>query len=299
MLILHHTTDLSNIDWENQEKAIKLVSLSKRRFISKWSSDWIPSGKNIKRWQIRPHGYCPYCKHENEDTNHILRCIHQDAQQFSKDALWTMVQSLVKIGTCISAVRAIRDEIRSWRENLPYPSLQHLPEVLVPVILSQRQIGWRSFLEGIYSKEWKRYQEKHFQDINSKRSADLWTSKAIRIGWTYLTTIWQHRNEQLHKTERIKDMKGKNEIIKAIKAEYKLGLGRLPSYGFSYMFRKKIDDMIKSDMDTMIQWLSIIKQGRIVYDDPNRIKDEFFDKGALYKMLDLRELTDEDLEIDM
>ena len=291
--------DIQNIDWDNQEKAMKLVTLTKRRFISKWSSDWNVCGKNIKRWQIRPHGYCPYCQSENEDNKHILQCIHHDALQNSHDALWQLVQSLVKIGTCVSAVRAIRDEIVAWRNNDQYPSLVHLPDELKEVIQAQRNIGWKSFLEGLYSKKWKAYQETHFNKIGSKRSPNLWTSKAIRIGWTYLSTIWQYRNEQLHKTERIKDMKGKKEMIKAIKAEYKLGLGRLPAYGFSYMSKKKIDDMMKYDMDSMIQWLSIIKQGRIVYDDPNRIKNEFFEKGALYNMLDLKELTDEDLAIDM
>lgn len=94
-------------------------------------------------------------------------------------------------------------------------------------------------------------------------------------------------------------MAGRKEIIKAIKAEYKLGLGRLPAYGFSYMFKKKEEEMIKSDMDTMTHWLATIKQGRIIHNDPNRIQDEFYSKGALYKTLELQELTDDDFDMDM
>ena len=49
-------------------------------------------------------------------------------------------------------------------------------------------------------------------------------------------------------------------------------------------------------MDTMKHWLAIIKQGRIVYNDPNQIEDEFFTTGALYKALDLNEMNDDNFE---
>ena len=291
--------DLHNIDWYNQEKAMKLMSLTKRRFISKWVSNYVATGKNMKRWEMRPHGYCPFFKQEDEDTQHILNCMHHDAQNVSKQALWKLVETLVKIGTCTMAVRAIRNKIEAWRNNTAHPNINHLPDDLATVIKAQRQIGWKSFLEGLFSIQWKQYQQAYFQEANSRRSADLWVSKAIRAGWTYIFTIWQERNEQLHRTDRIKDLAGRKEIIKAIKAEYRLGLGRLPAYGFSYMFKKKEEKLIQSDMETMIHWLATIKQGRIVYEDPNRIQDEFYSTGALYKTLDLQELHDDEYDMDM
>ena len=61
--------------------------------------------------------------------------------------------------------------------------------------------------------------------------------------------MWMGRNKQSHHTDRIKDMEGRKEIIEAIKKEYKVGLSRLPAYGFFFMFKKKQEELIKESMD--------------------------------------------------
>ena len=91
-------------------------------------------------------------------------------------------------------------------------------------------------------------------------------------------------------------MEGRQEIIEAIQKEYSIGLGRLPAYGFSGMFKKKEEELIHSSMESMKHWLGIIKQGRIVYKDPNRVTDGFSQPGALQKSLNLLELNEDDLE---
>ena len=165
------------------------------------------------------------------------------------------------------------------------------------VILAQRQIGWRNFLDGLISIEWEKYQMEHFKVIGSHKSASLWASKAIRACWEYNAKIWMARNEQLHKTERIKDLEGRKCLIKAIEAEYAVGLSALPTHGFSWMFRKKKEALTKESCDVMRNWLGIIKQGRIVHRDPRQVIDEFYEDGALKKLLALVELTDEELLI--
>ena len=60
--------------------------------------------------------------------------------------------------------------------------------------------------------------------------------------------IWEARNKQLHETDRIKDLEGKKEIMEAIEAEYELGLRYLPAYGFSYLFKKKLDKRLNENM---------------------------------------------------
>ena len=290
--------DMTKIDWENQERAMNTASLSMRRFVTKWSANWLGTGKNMKRWALRPHGYCPFCKEENEDTFHIMKCAHEDAKTLSHDALWTWTESMIKIGTCPRAVRAIRNEIVSWKSNSALPDIDALNEQLQHAILAQRSIGWKSFLEGLFSLEWKQYQKEYFDKIDSKRSHGLWVSKAIRICWRYITTIWVGRNQQLHQTDHILDMEGRKEMIQAIKDEYDIGLGRLLAYGFSYMFKSKPEDLASSSLDKIKHWLAIIKQGRIVYEDPQRIEDYFFTTGALYKTLDLHELNENEFEDD-
>ena len=91
-------------------------------------------------------------------------------------------------------------------------------------------------------------------------------------------------------------MEGRKELIKAIQNEFKVGLSRLPAYGFSIMFRKKESVLITESMDSMRTWLSVIKQGRIVHQDPKRLCDDFDKKGALRTSLELQEYTDAALD---
>ena len=51
----------------------------------------------------------------------------------------------------------------------------------------------------------------------------------------------------------------------------------------------------EESMDSMRTWLSITKQGRIVHQDPQRIREEFEDNKALWKSLDLQEITEEEI----
>lgn len=47
-----------------------------------------------------------------------------------------------------------------------------------------------------------------------------------------------------------------------------------------------MNELTQATKDTMKYRLVIIKQGHIVYEDPNRTEDEFSTKGVLYKALD-------------
>ena len=90
---------------------MKLVSLTKQHFISKWIFEYIATGKNMKQWKMRSPSYCPFCQHKDEDTIHILSFMYQDAKAAQKKALWKLVESLIRIETYPNAVCAIRNEI--------------------------------------------------------------------------------------------------------------------------------------------------------------------------------------------
>ena len=199
----------------------------------------------------------------------------------------------------VSVSLAIKQELMRWVRQEQQDNVASLPSDLQKVIKAQRKVGWRAFLDGLFVLGWEEYQGHYFENIGSKKSASLWVTKAIRACWDYNMFIWTARNEQLHKTERILEFEGKKEVIEAIKKEYKIGLGRLPAYGFSEMFRHKEEEIIKESLDTMRNWLGIIKQGRIVFQDPNRVEDEFYVEGALKKSLELVELTEDEIDGEM
>ena len=103
--------------------------------------------------------------------------------------------------------------------------------------------------------------------------------------------IWTGRNQQLHNSERIKDMEGKHELKEAIRKEFSIGLSRLPTYEFAYLFEIKLRTLLKKSFEYMKEWLSIVKQGRIVHRDPNKVDDKFEKKGPLRESLGLVEYS--------
>lgn len=134
----------------------------------------------MTKWKLRHHGYCPFCQQEEEYTKHILQCTHNTAIKISKDTIWVFVKKLIQIGTCSRLTMALKVELTAWRNNMPRPSLTSLPQDIRIVIIAQRKIGWKTFLEGLISVEWKKYQKEYFREIESTRSSDLWASKVIR-----------------------------------------------------------------------------------------------------------------------
>ena len=291
--------DTNTIDWVEQQKAMKLSTATRKRFISKWVSEYAPTGKNMKRWKLRFKSNCPFCLYEDEDTNHILTCPHQDAERIWNEALWKLLETLAKFGTDVTLLFLLQQELFAWRGYNPYLAIKLPYNDADRVIVLQQNLGWRAFLDGLFVKDWQRYQTQFFDQAGITKCPKLWVSKAIRACWDFSTTIWTGRNKQLHETIRIEQLEGKDEIEQAIKQEHRLGLSALPTYGFSYLFRMKLEKLLEEDMASKREWLAIVKQGRIVHKDSRQLNDEFENDGALKKYLELVEYTEEELaEVD-
>ena len=287
---------IDDIDWIGQERAISRATSGRQIFITKWVNNWMPVGRKMQQWGLRHHGQCPFCLKEKEDINHLLRCRHQEAKHIWEEALWKFLEAMGKIGTCITALFALKQELMYWNRDIEPPDAKDLPAGLREVILAQRDLGWRSFLDGLFTIQWLSYQKEHFEETKSRRGAKSWASKAIRLCWDFNMAIWKGRNEQLHNTQRIKDMEGKGEVQKAIRNEFRIGLSRLPAYGFAYLFEMRLLTLLKKSFEYMKEWLYIVKQGRIVHRDPNKLYDDFDKKGPLRESLGLIEYSKKEEE---
>ena len=86
-----------------------------------------------------------------------------------------------KIGTCVTALFALKQELMYWRKDIEPPDALDLPEGLKSVILAQRELGWKAFLDGLFTVKWRGYQQEHFIECNSRKGTKLWISKEIRL----------------------------------------------------------------------------------------------------------------------
>ena len=95
--------------------------------------------------------------------------------------------------------------------------------------------------------------------------------------------IWDERNSQLHKTERIHDLEGMPVVREAIENKWKIGIGRLPASQFSQYFRLPLDKLMMKSYDYQKTWLTTIRQGRILLDPSNLCNDEIEESTSLQK----------------
>lgn len=278
------------ISWTAQRKAMQQVNINRRIFVVKWCTRNFGTGKNVKRWQYRHSSNCPFCLAEEECVEHILHCLHPDAVSAWNDNLFLFCKAMAKLGTPISIVIAIKRELDAWRNYNSFPPITYLDEDTQQAIITQRIVGWNNFLEGLWVEEWLPLMEAHFDDIQSRRSELLWASRGIRLAWDLISATWKARNQQLHETDRIKQLSGLPHLITAIKLEWDIGLGTLPAIDFSHLFKLPLPQLLQKTSDTLIDWFSVIRTGRILHEDPNLPRDIFYSNQALCRWVGIDNL---------
>ena len=209
--------------------------------------------------------------------------------------MWSWLMAFLKRAgtTCSTLILYVFRELQAWQKQATLPSLEHMPQDIAQVIRDQRSKGWKQFLEGSISLHWKEYQREYFQNIQSRKGEVLWASKMIRAGWDLIAWVWEGRNKQLHETERIVEMEGKKEMIKAVRQEKAIGLSLLPAYEFSDLFKISDNDIDRKSVEELKAWLTLVKQVRIVHNGIRRVTDDPFMKGALKRALGLVEYNTE------
>ena len=211
---------------------MKALPTNLQRFVSKWACEFLATGKNMVRWKLRHDGYCPFCTAETENTKHILSCHHLDALLGWNEALDKFIQQLLKIDTCQIIILALKNELNAWRYDRPPDTLLY-PDLITQAICNQKEIGWKSFLEGVTSSKWEEYMNRYYRRKKSKRKATTWASKLVTYCIKFLYKLWENRNQQLHNTARIQDMEGVPILQSSIRLEWQNGLGRLPASEYS------------------------------------------------------------------
>ena len=285
--------DIECIEWQLQAKAFASEKRGRQRNLTKWFSGWLGTGKNMKRWGLRYSGNCPFCGYPDEDTTHILKCQHDLPLKAWKAVLTTFDGKLIKLKTNFQLRKMIIKELRAWHNNTAPSSLKYIDEELKTAVEEQRRIGWRSFLEGLISIKLIAYQEDYYRREQKNRKVSNWTKKMIKAGWSVIMTIWDHRNDYLHKPDTLHELEGKKLLNKAILREWSIGLGDLPAFDFTHLFRIKKEKLMKKSIASKKDWLATVKMARQLHEDRNRIEDEFDTNKALRDWIDLPKLAKE------
>ena len=235
---------VDKIDFECMQLSSKIMPLYLKRFMTKWSVECLATGKNMKRWAMHHKGYCPFCTHHTEDTNHILLCQDAQALKMWNKNLDTLFSKLGKLQTCPQLLYAMREDLTAWRSHQPYPAVDEYPLTVQAAVLNQCIIGWKQFCKGIVSQSWSEHMTTYYAAKGNFPSSDTWKKKFGKMVWEFTYSVWEERNSQLHKTQHIKDMEGSAALKEAIKAEWQQELGSLPASEFSSLLSSTLPDLL-------------------------------------------------------
>ena len=203
----------------------------------------------MERWKLRCSGNCPFSDSPEEHTTHILQCNQEKPTIAWKQALADWKKKLTTQKTSTYLLRAIIFELKAWRSGTTLPTVEHYDRQLQEVILEQRQIGWKNFLEGLLSQKMVQYQSAFYTTMDTKKRGMSWATKMIRANWEIIHAIWLYRNDVIHEIQtKLKELEGVPLLNQVIKRHWNVGVRRLPLTEFSYMFRITLTDLIKNQL---------------------------------------------------
>ena len=207
---------------------------------------------------------CPCCLTQEEDQQHFLRCSANPAQS-------TAMAKLIKIlidpdghpyGTAIAKCMECTIQLPNDPIDLPYekyPIRYH--SSIAQAIKEQTLIGWHQLFRGYLTTSW---QDLASRDLISSESdpsrghhRTLQTLAALR---EYTHTIWEGRNEVLHKTKDTADAKIYSVESSEIRHYHSKPL-LLPASDRHYC-SKSLDKILQSNPSSRRCWLRRLRTAR-------------------------------------
>ncbi len=188
------STDAEEVNWNALTMALKHFPKDHQR-LSKIIHEWLPLLGSYAA-EASPTTLCPQCLQAHEDTWHFLECkattrqqlfnqLHRDLQkihtQYGIDPY--LFQLLWQGLLLIRMDTDINDQLPDY--PMPYRILFE----------RQREIGWEQLYYGRIAVSWAHYIE---STTHGKTSGTIFYSRAIRLIWQYLLSVWMIRNQALH-----------------------------------------------------------------------------------------------------
>jgi hypothetical protein len=160
---------------------------------------------------------CKRCG-EIESTSHVWHCKAPEVSSLWHQSIEHLKVFLTEINTEPSIILDISANLLLWYNG----DTETVHTSTCPL---QDAIGWKYFVEGWISIEWRQRQAQYFIANNKRKSVRRWVSALIVKTWEIAWDLWEHRNgiEHEHRHEELHtqlDAKINQEILNYTVGEY-------------------------------------------------------------------------------
>jgi hypothetical protein len=210
-------------------EALKEISLTMQRFISKHLSGMCGVGKFLQIWKEQDTAHCPRCN-MLEDAPHVWRCPSQSIREIWQAALHDLERWMLEVHTDPVIAKAILQSIQIWLNLRQQEDRTDIPEEMETLMHWQEDIGWGNFIKGFHHSAWQELQQDYYMKLQSRRTGKRWNVALLKKLWTTLYTCWTDRNKVKYKPGQHED---RTEMSIAI-GYHKPTLNKTPTYSASH-----------------------------------------------------------------
>ncbi len=156
--------------------------------MTKWATGWLPTGRNMKRWNQWPKDQCPVCEvlNTSEMVEHLLLCNHTQPQSLiHQHILWQTEELLY-----LTAVGFPVHKFLMAMFQIPY--CQQFSNHLNHAMALQQTLGPKWTAWGCISMQWKKLGPP--TGANCRKRFSQWVPWLHKIFWKTAWEVWQPRN---------------------------------------------------------------------------------------------------------
>lgn len=132
-----------------------------------------------------------------ETAIHVWKCQAEEVSDLWQQSIGKLQRHLKDMNTDPTIIDDIVSGLSSWYNpddtNIPPRNQQQL---------GQDMIGWKFFVEGWLSKEWRRRQTQFLTNNHKRSSVKRWISALILKVWEVAWDLWEHRNGVEHQHDQ-------------------------------------------------------------------------------------------------
>ena len=254
-----------NIDWDLKSKSHNNSTKTFNRWLSKHSIGFCGVGKMLKRYNYQSHTSCPRCGRTQETTSHVLQCKQDSACQLWDKEVSNLHNWMIKQKMQPLLAEIITHNISAWKYSTQINQLLPQNQHLCQALLQQDRIGWKQFIEGFWSKSWRKCQQQHFDNIHSPNSSLLLLSKTQRRIWRITWEMWQHRNNHLHGDLAATPAVERTSIDDEVTTEWNLGISTLSAH-YRHLFQGSLEEKLQKSYHNKRVWLAMVWAARETLD---------------------------------
>jgi hypothetical protein len=224
---------------------------SEIRFCTKFTTDWLPIGANMKK-QGQIITACHRCN-ELEPTDHLFTCKNNKAGRTSY--IKAIKRTLIKHDTERDIRIAITIGLKIWAE---LPTTSNVPERAKYCFEAQNKLGWHLAAKGLLAQQWSQAQQAYSTNQSKKPNelaGDTWNKHISSELIRQAHTLWIDRCNEVHEANGTEEKtKEEKETIAQLHRLYEKSKIFL-NINKQAIFNTPIAEHIKKGTHHIKQWI--------------------------------------------